>query len=249
MLTSAIFAFALFLKQGEPVTGKSIIEKMLNRYASASSLDGTITLTQSAQGVSVVTQTAVAFEKPSKILVYQKQGGSNPRSSILVSNGDKFFFTRPEQVLSPNDYMGELVKPDARPGQTVGQLYAIAAAELPDRSPALDIVIGRPEDLKYCMDQLKTFTYTGKTTVGDKSLHTIVGSWRENQVIGARVGNFEMYISDDGDLVRYVLRQNYSVSGDDGKPVGAPIPVVSTWDAAVTVNTPVKPEKFALRVH
>lgn len=249
MLTSAILAVALFSHQGEPVTAKSIIEKMLNRYASASSLDGTVTLTQSAQNVSVVTQTSIAFEKPSKILVVQRQGGNNPRSSILVSNGEKFFFTKPEQLISRNDYLGELVKPDSRPAQTVGDLYAIAASGLPDRSPALDILIARPDDLRYCIAQLQTREYVGKTQLGNRSLHTVKGKWKENNLLESNVGEYELYISDDGDLVRYALRQTFTVPGADGKPTGQTVQVLNTWDAAVTVNTPIKPDKFALRTH
>jgi hypothetical protein len=67
----------------------------------------------------------------------------------------------------------------------------------------------------------------------------------------AGVGDFELYISDEGDLVRYVLKQLYAVPGAvrNGRPVpaGDPIEVVNTWDAAVAVNGPIKPETFALR--
>jgi len=249
MLTSAILAVALLSPQGEPVTAKSIIEKMLQRYAGASSLNGTITLTQSAQNVKIVTQTSVAFEKPSKILILQKQGGSAPRSSILVSNGEKFFFTKPEQLISRNDYLGELVKPDSRPAQTVGDLYAIAAAGLPDRSPVLDLVIARREDMAYCISQLRTREYAGKTQLGTLSLHLVKGKWKQNELIESNTGDYELYISDSGDLVRYVLRQTFGVPGADGKPTGQTVEVVNTWDTSVAVNTPVKPGTFALRTH
>lgn len=248
-MTSAILAAVLFARhpQGDAtVTPKSIIEKMLGRYAGAQSLDGTVTLTQSAQNVSVTTQTTIAYEKPSKILVSQRQGGQAPKTSFLVSDGEKFCFTRPDQVLSPNDLLGELVKPDSRPGQTVGDLYAIAAAELPDRSPALDLLVARVPDMTYCVAQLRTLNYAGKVQIANRSLHKVTGHWKENKLVESHEGEYELYISDDGDLARYVLRQTYGIPG--GKP-GDSVEVVNTWDVAVTVNTPIKQDKFALRVH
>ncbi|RYH14649.1 MAG: hypothetical protein EON57_00015 [Alphaproteobacteria bacterium] len=224
------------------------------RYYGAKSLEGTVTLTQSARGVSVRTVTNLAYERPSKILLVQKQGGSTPKSSLLVSNGEKFAYSKPERLMSQSDFLGELVKPDdRRPAQTVGDLYAIVATGLPDRSPLVDFLVARTVDLVYVKNQFRKYKYVGRTQIGQQNLHTIKGTWKENDLVEGGVGNFELYISDEGDLVRYVLRQLYAVPGGvvNGRPVptGDPIEVVSTWDASVVVNGKIKPETFALRTH
>jgi outer membrane lipoprotein-sorting protein len=255
MLTSAVLA-AVMLARQEPQSPSAaqLISKVLARYANAQTLEGTVTLTQTARGFAVKTVTQLAYERPSKILLVQRQGGSQPKASQLVSNGEKFVYTRPDQLITQNDYLGELVKPDERrPAQTVGDLYAIIASGLPDRAPLLDLLVARHDDMVFVSKQFRTLSYAGRVQFGDRSVQVVKGNWKENEAVEGGVGEYELYITDEGDLVRYVLKQKYAVPGSvlNGRPIpaGDPIEVVSTWDASVTVNGPIKPETFALRAH
>lgn len=254
MFTSVILAVVAARQDAPPPSAAALISNMFGKYVGAKTLEGTIALTQSARGVAVKTTTALAYERPSRIVLVQRQGGTSPKSSQIVSNGEKFVYSRPDQLITQNDFLGELVKPDERrPAQTVGDLYTIVASGLPDRSPILDIMVARREDLEFVKNQFRSFSYAGRAQLGTVNVHVIKGKWKENQMLEAGVGDFELYISDEGDLVRYVLKQIYAVPGaiQNGRriPAGDPIEVVSTWDASVVVNGAIKPEKFALRAH
>ena len=255
MLTYAILAAVIAARQEvQSPSAAGLISNVFARYMGAKSLEGTVTLTQTARGLAVKTTTLLAYERPSKILLVQRQGGSSPKASQIVSNGEKFVYTRPEQLITQSDYLGEAVKPDdRRAAQTVGDLYAIVASGLPDRSPLLDILVARREDLEFVKAQFRSFSYAGRIQLGDRSVQVVRGKWQENNMVEAGIGDFELYITDDGDLVRYVLKQNYAVPGavQNGRtvPTSAPIEVVSTWDASVVVNGTIKPETFALRAH
>ena len=143
-------------------------------------------------------------------------------------------------------FLMEAVKPEGRDAQTVGDLYAVVAANLPDRSPVLDSMIARTDDMQYFAAQLAQFRLTGKETVGDKSAYLIEGDWRESNMVGVS-GKFKLDLTEDGDIVRYVLTQNYA---SPTKVAGLPaeqVTVVTTWDVSVTVNAPIKPETFTLK--
>lgn len=253
MLTPLLFAaLAVHAQTAAPVpTASGLISKMLARYASAKSLQGTIRTTQTADSATVVTDTTVAYERPSKIWLDQRQHGQElAKSKFIVSNGKQFAYMPPDNVLKVGaaNILTELVQPEGRDAQTVGDLYAVVAANLPDRSPVLDTFIARPDDLRYVAAQFAQFRLTGKETIGDKSANAIEGDWRESGDVGVSA-KFKLYLTDDGDLVRYVLTQIVGVpsaTGVRGVPAEQ-VTVTTTWDANVTIDSAVKPETFALR--
>lgn len=259
MTTPLLIALALGQGAASPApspTAASLISKMFAKYASAKTLTGTIKMTQSAENVSLVTDTRISYERPSKIRLDQSQGGSKARSTTLVSDGTLFAYTPPSRLISNSPFVVEKVKPDQRPAQTIGDMYAVVASDIPDRSASLDTIIGRPADLQFVKDQFKQFALAGPGKVGDRDVQIIRGTWQEYpETSGKRVrpmtGQFELCITDDGDLVRYTLNRNFgtpTVRGVNGvvQP-GQAIAVTTVWDVNVKVGETLPEGTFAMK--
>ncbi len=253
MLTPILFAALAVQSQipaSPPPTASALISKMLTRYAGAKSLGGSVRTTQVAGSATVVTETNIAYERPSKLHIDQRQRGSTiSKDKMIVSNGVKFAYTPPESIVGAPPFLMEEVQPPNRDAQTIGDLYAIVASNLPDRSPVLDALVARQDDLRYFANQLAQFGLTGKETIGDKATNVIEGDWRESDAVGVS-GKFKLYLTDGGDLIRYVLIQTVaapsSIPGVKGVPTEQ-VTVTTTWDASITINAAINPETFVLK--
>ena len=239
--------------QGTPAqvpaqTGAAIVSKMMSHYADAKTLSGTIKYTLTAGSSSVSMETYVQFERPGLIYIKQVENAGKNRVWILASDGKYFSYDLPDQ--EPG--VGRLVEPmvqvrsDRKPGDPkpvpfdIGVMYKAAAASLADRSTALDLAIGRLDDLKYLQHQIATVRNEGRVDVGDRQLDHIAGDWRgldSNQV----TGTYEMFVADDGGLVRFVRHEN--AAPENGGP---PISLHSIWDVNLTVNGPVDRALFKI---
>lgn len=252
MLTYLLFCFVLAPQATTPTTASELIGRMFVRYNSAKTLGGTIRTTQVAGSASVVTETNLAYERPSKLFLDQRQTvGERTKEKILISDGKVFRYTPPDRLITATPFVTETVKPDERPAQTVGDLYHIVAVDLPDRSPVLDALIALREDLGYFKNQLASFHLAGKETIGGKAVNVIEGNWRETEVLSP-AGTFKLYITDTGDLVRYVLVQSFAPPAAQSRngqaiPGGDPITVTTTWDASIIVDGLLKPDSFTFR--
>lgn len=267
MLT-LLFASQLLIarQQAQPPTAAELISKMFARYASAKTLAGTIKTTQTAGSASVVTDTHLVYERPSKIRLDQKQVGREiRRDGTIISDGTSFTYRPPNRVLASAPWLMEPVQPEGRKAQTLGDIYLVVAADLPDRSPVLDALIARPDDLQYFANQLASFKIAGRINVGGKDATVIEGAWRETNLrnqgdvrvnvneAGVLRDGFKLYISDAGDLVRYELTQRFAspaVNSARGKPqIGAEqVTVTTVWEVSVAIDAPIDPARFALKV-
>ena len=227
-------------------TAGSLVSKMFERYAYAKKLGGTIRTSQVAGSTVLVTDTSIAYERPSKLHLEQRRKTSEGvKEKILVSDGRTFRYTPPERIITATPFLREPVQPPNRAAQTVSDLYLVVAGDLPDRSPALDAAIGREDDLQYFKNQLATFKLDGREKVGDREANVIVGAWRESDTTPVS-GSYRMLITDEGDLVRYVLLLNMQVPVDPNQPQGVKqtIGITTTWDVALTVDPTLKPDAF-----
>jgi hypothetical protein len=112
----------------------------------------------------------------------------------------------------------------------VRKIFAVTAQTLGDRSTPLMVAIGCAEDVTLFKAQLFQYRYEGKVKLGDEEVHAISGRWRENAAVNPKA-DFELYITDAGDMRRYAIRQ--VVQPD---PRSGPVTVVSTWDVNLTVD-------------
>ena len=253
MLSPLFIAYLAALSQGAapPPTAAGLVSRMLARYASAKSLTGSVRTTQVAGTASVVTETSLAYERPSRIRLAQHQKSTLiDRSRFLVSNGDWFAYSPPDRLMSAAPLV-ERVRPEKGQAQTVGELYSVIAGDLPDRSPVLDVLVARKDDMTYFANQLARFSLAPKETIAGTQANVVEGDWRESDTVDVS-GRFKLYISDEGDLLRYVLTQKFAAPAGNsarGNPVAGDslITVVTTWDTKIELNAPVKSDTFALR--
>ena len=137
MLTFLIPVIASLQTPTPAPTAGAVVTKMFERYAYAKTVGGTIRTVQVAGGVSLVTDTNLAFERPSsKLRLEQRRKTSDGMTErYLVSDGNVFRYTPPERIISATPFLTEAVQPPERPKQSIADLYLILAADLPDRSP------------------------------------------------------------------------------------------------------------------
>ncbi len=240
-----------------------LVSKMLQYYSSAQSLTGTILFTASDGAGKAQLLTTIQYEKPSKLYILQEKRGSQPMQWIVSSDGKYFsyappeylasatFNSKPQRLIEPINQIvpGEFLKNAA--GKTVPkyapydvrQIYAVAASSLGDRSVPLDIAVGRTEDLKHDVLTWMTVIGKGKTTLNGVEANLIVGGWRPYGEAIADPNNppgtYELYITDEGKLLRYTVTQ---LLGEAGNPTR----LQETWDVGLTLNG--KPDQNLFRL-
>ena len=246
MLNFLIPALVALQGQTPAPTAGALVSKMFERYAYAKGLAGTIRTTQVASSVSLVTETTLAYERPSKLRLVQRRTTSDGlKEKVLISDGRTFRYTPPERIITATPFLREPVQPANREPQTVSDLYLVLAGDLPDRSPVLDVAIARPDDLQYFKNQLVTFRVTGREKVGEREAFVIEGDWRESDTTRVSA-TYRLLVTDAGDLVRYTLQQTVSVPANPAAPQGPKVQVgvTTTWDANLVVNPALKPDAF-----
>lgn len=253
----------ILLHRQEPPGAAALVSKMFARYAAAKSLSGTIKTTQSAGPAMVATETEIAYERPSKLRIVQSQRGQEiRRQGAIISDGNNFTYRPPNRILAGAPWLIEPVQPQGRAAQTIADIYTVVAADLPDRSPALDAMIARTDDLKYFANQLATLQMGGRASVGGREANVITGDWRETNLANKgdaprHLGDpnfirdtYKLYITDAGDLVRYELVQHFAAPaaiGRRGAQESAQVTVTTVWDANVVVDAAIPSGTFALK--
>lgn len=221
----------------QPSAGAQLISKAFRRYYDCQSLTGKIRLTQSAKGVTLVIDTEVQFDQPSKLYVRQVRGGSMPKEATIISDGEKFSYTRPYDTLGRPVFQ-EMVTQHGYT-QTVRDMYSVSAKSSLDRSPVLDIAIGRATDLREIRTHWGSPEFKGKTQVNGITANIVEGTYFDIPGEDA-TGTFQFLISDDGDLIRYGQIQKF---GMPNKPTETFL-VTSTWDADLHPNAKTNPALY-----
>lgn len=215
------------------VTAADLISKSFARYSTAISVQGTINLVQTARGHSVSISTELAFVRPNKFFLKQKQS-SPPKSLLVTSDGNTFSYDPPEgiglkrcveYVRTPKLY------------QAVGDIWFAAQLSSPDPNPILLISIGRKPDLLRMTQVWNDFRIIGRKKHGEDWVNVIDGKYRVKPD-ALSTGKFELEITDLGDIRRYTLVEAYSLPNH---PEVAPIEVTSDWTAELQIDG--KPEE------
>ncbi len=222
----------------QQITPSSIVQKMLSKYAGADSMYGRIKLTQTSSGAKVVIDTELQFDKPSKIFLRQVRQSSEPRSWLVLSDGVLFSYDKPDLILGSPRFV-EKVK-QGFSSQTFREMYGAAARSIGDKSPILDIAVGRPDDMRAIMNQWATMKIHSRVKLKETEVTAIVGDFREGSDAPVS-GSYEAYISDDSEFLRFVLKQKFAV------PNNQTVEVVSIWDADLKVNSPTDVKLYNMR--
>lgn len=212
----------------KPDTPGKALSLAFKHYYDATSAAGQIRLTQSARGVSVIIDTTLNFDRPS-LLYLQQLEPSIGKQWLSASDGKYFVYDRPPTALGRARNM-ELVEQNGR-AQTVTMMYDASTRSIGDHSPALDIIFAGTEDLKALKQHWAKLRLEGSTQVRGRDVNVVAGDYC--YIPGREpTGAFEADITDEGDLVRYVLKNRYGVPGQPGQIVE----VTSVWDVDVKVG-------------
>jgi hypothetical protein len=231
-------------------TAVQVVEKALAHYAGANTIVGTVAMKQTAKGITVKSETQLAFEKPSKILLRQVYNGFEPIPNsadvkptvirkLLVSDGKIFSFDLPDGVIG-RARSTEKVTQKAYT-QTIQDLYETERISLVDKNPMIDVAIGRSQDLRRLLDQWATMKLYGTVKINEQDVTALTGNFRETADSPVS-GSFEAYFSKQYDLVRYVLKQKFTVPNHPDQIVE----VLSIWDSSLKVNAPVDASAFVV---
>jgi len=238
MMTLSL-AMILMRPQSTSVDPAKIVSDMLLKYRETQTLAGTITLTVSDGVGKSSVETRVQYAKPSKLYIRQAKSG-NPKAKLVTSDGKHFSYDLPENqgLVATDMRMIEAIKNLRGETQTVQDVYAVATASLYDRSAALDIIISRKEDLEYLNFQWASITYVGKGEVDGRPVHVITGQWRPYGTAPV-MGQYEFAISMEGDLLRYVQKEQYKING---------VTALATYLYDVRVTRGAKPDESLFTV-
>ena len=267
MITAAI-AFAV-LVQSKPGV---LVSKMLARYYGANTIAGALTYEQSATDPSdnkkftIQGSTKVQIQRPNKLYIYQTSNLPGAGAGRIISNGQRFLYNIPQDTRELTRTLGndnqlnsqlieDVVQFDYSQQKNnvldVAQMYTIGSGGLPLHPAApLDIAVSRRDALKAFSEQLATVNDQGAATVNGKSAHLISGDWR--QYAEAPVsGTYQLAITDDGDLLRYILTERVDPAGADASGgvvrMNQSIDVTTTWNVDLSVNGQIDAKLFADR--
>lgn len=213
-----------------------LVSRMLKVYADTRQLDGQIVLTASDGHGTTKMTTDVAYDAPSKILVRQVAVGSEGRTVIVISNGQKFVYTAPdylhdttllEEPINLNGYIRQY-----------REIFGVAGQSLIDRSVPLLILIAQPDDLKEVVKRFITVDDLGSSTINGRSCRLVGGTYRE-VVGGSTFSKYRMAIDEKAQLVQFALQQTY-VSDTERMTLNL------VWD--VNVRTGVAPDSARFRL-
>lgn len=221
-------------------TGAELVGRMLTKYNSAETIQGTIDMTQVAQRAQVKFKTEVAIQSPTKIRLAQERIGSEPKKWLTVADGTKFAYDRPPGVFGKDRF---LEQQSTEAGfVNVRDVYAIVAENYGDRSPVLDALVSRPDHLRNLRATWgPKFTLQGQTDWQGKKAHVIVGTfrldWKENHS-----QHMEMVIDDEGNFCKYFTRVKLSVPNQREQVV-----IETTYVIDIKVNEPIPDSVFTVR--
>lgn len=214
------------------VSANTLISKAMSRYYDAKSLRGTIQLVQEAKGVSVGILTQIQFDQPGTIYLHQEQGGSQPAQFTLISDGKTFSYDRPGQSLGPRRFVEDVTQHGY--SQTFREMYAASVRSILDRSPALDFVIARREDLQAVRERIGAREVSGTVQIAEgKTAYVVSCNWHDIPGEDA-TGKIQFYIGAEGDLYRIVRTQRYRVADK----MAETLVITSTWNLDIAVNAP-----------
>ncbi len=232
---------------GAPPSGAELISKMFAYYAKATSLSGTITMTQKAQSISVTLNTTIAYETPSKLYVKQVLSGSQPRTWMVTSDGTDFTYDYPNdrRFAGSKTEPGRLEEPVNFMGNPLGyqDIFRAALRSLGDLNIPELLAIGGRANFSVIKGQIATIEYGGTSKIGDATVIVLKGNWRS--VPQAQpTAKYELDITPDGQLKRYTQDEIFSMKTKDGTI--PPQEILTIWDVDLKVDA--KPDEALFKV-
>jgi len=221
---------------GQSETPAQVLGKVFEKYLEAKSLSGTITMNQTLRGYTVRIETQCQAKAPALFYLRQVRGGADPATCLVTSDGKYFSYNLPAQVrmASPNKRLVETVKQRNRT-LSFRDIYMIAIGSMIDRSTATDIVFARTDNLKFRRSQWVSLKLAKREGSGFR----FVGPFREHGE-APPTGDFEIWVSKDYQLEKYVQREAIQLDGS------APETVTTSWNVNVDLGNPGNDQLYQL---
>lgn len=217
-MTSLLLASAVTLWTPQ-ASVQAQIEKSLAVYEQTKALYGQVRFVQTAAGKSVTIFSDVQLQWPNKLYIKQQSQEAGGKRSWAVADGKTMSYDPPASVQSRKRLA------EAQGTKNVGEVFAVFGSTLLDRSPLIDILVGRPADIKF----LKMQWVNGKFIESENANKVIEGDWRPYQASSV-TGKYRMEITPEDQLVRYDVSETLSLPN-----VGV-VTVHSRWDAVITLG-------------
>ncbi|MDR3688474.1 MAG: hypothetical protein P4L46_03785 [Fimbriimonas sp.] len=218
-------------------SASQILTKAFGHYASAQTAAGTIKMTQTALGVSLSIETDLQFDRPSKLFLRQSRTGARPHQWLVTSDGVRFSYDRPEGELGKDRYVEFVTQGGIT--QKISDYYIAAAKSLGEQSAMLDVALSEPGRLRRLKSQWASLAYQGRVNIDGQLVHKITGLYREDGSAAAS-GRFEIYVTEDGDFVRYVVAQRFVFPSKSKDPID----VNTQWDSTIKVGAKTDPSLY-----
>lgn len=238
MTTLLLLAAAQPSASAQNLTAGQLVSKMFARYHAAKSMTGNILLTIDDGRGKVRVETSFGFTEGSKMFLRQAKVDGQKASMFCVSDGEIVTYTRPEGLLDQRlTPLKEPVKVDGVT-KTIQELYGIAVGVMIDRSLPQDVVFARKTDMEAIIGQLINYQLDGKAQVGNREGYVVAGTYRSYAEALPR-GLYRMVISEEGDLIQFVLDEQVVVPEGTTK-------LRWTWDVDAKIG--VAPPDSAFRL-
>ncbi len=219
-------------------SASQILSKVFSRYAGAQSISGNIKMSQTARGVTLSINTDLQYDRPSRIYLHQIRYGNNPKEWLLVSDGKSFSYNKPNDRSFGRDRYSELVTQNGV-DQKISELYMASEQSLGELNAILDVAICQPSRLNRLKAQWATIKYQGRVTLNGALVKKISGQYRDDPNAPAN-GEFGIYVTEEGDFVRYETTQRFVFPTISNQPVD----VKTTWDSTLKVGEKTNPSLY-----
>lgn len=208
-----------------------LVSDMLARYSTANAVAGKIAYR--VNGTNVGVDTLFQFEKPNKLYIQQKRGGSQPRTLTVISDGVRLSYDPPENVAEQSRLYESVGKT-----ATVRDLYRVVLSTLLDKNVGIDVAISRTEDLRYLRNQWATMQFSQSDS---DETRVVTGQWRQSKDDPVS-GQYQMVLTKDGELKKYSIKQ--SMMPD---PNAGPVDITEVWDISIQIDGKLDPNLFKVK--
>ena len=241
----SLFLLSLVLSQQDSQPdGAVLVSKMIARYHAAKIISGDFTSSITIGEDKATITTKLQLERPNKLFLRQAVNPGN-RTFIVTSDGKEFSYSKPFDAPNTDEHHSARLLEDVRPDTGLGDIVRAAAQSIAERSAVLDLLVSDIQDLQFLKGQWQSVENTGKVDLNGEQVYRVVGKWRLNNKTES-TANYGMFITEDGDLKKYVIDGNFQVDNADPKAPFLTVHVSREFSVNVSIDGDVDSKLFTV---
>ncbi len=247
VLTTVVFASVAAVSQGQQ-SGQPLINKMMTRYSQAESASGTIQQVVTVGSSKVTMNINVDYVRAEKkIKVNQFLSGATQKQFLLQCDGSVIAMTSPRARDGFQDWKkivwytvaGRNPDSDQPYNQNFGEIYSSATKSLAS-STSQDIVVNLADHMRFLTAQIVQPKLLGEKELNGETVSVVRAGFRQVRTSPV-TGEFEFWISDEGDLKKLVHREGVRLD-----QIGDQV-IVTEELVNVKVDAKIDAKKFAFQ--